>query len=72
MPKIPSLLSVGGQQVEDEELDLINDETITPAETLSAADLYYYDDPSVPATDTVEKHLYALEQHITKYIQTIT
>jgi len=68
MPPPLSLLSVGGQQVEDEEQGSINDDTISADETLSVAELYYYDDPSEPATDTVEKHLNVIEQHISNFI----
>ena len=70
MPKIPPLLSIGGQQVKKQDPDLTNEETITSTEPSSAADLYYYENPSVPATNTVEKHLDVLEKHITKFINT--
>jgi len=71
MPKIPSLLNVGGHQFQDNEPDLIKDETTAPAETLSATDSYYYDDPSTPATKTVEDHLNTLESHINSFLNTI-
>jgi len=37
-----------------------------------ASDLYYYEDPSIPATETVERHLIVLEKHITEFIETLS
>lgn len=64
MPRIPPLLNVVGQNFEDTETDLNNDNI-----SLSAADLYYYEDPSIPATETVEGHLNIIEHHIISYIE---
>ncbi len=71
MPTIPSLLSVGGQKVRDEELESINNETITAAETLHVSELYYFDEASIPAITTVEDHLNKLEIHINEFLRDI-
>ena len=68
-PLIPASGHVGGQPVEDDELDV---PTIKSEEPSYASELYYYgDDPSIPATQTVEDHLKVLENHIHSFLNDI-
>jgi len=72
MPFIKSRLSVGGQPVEDDEPDVVDVQTITSEKPSYASELYYYgDDPSTPATQTVEDHLNKLEGHINAFLNDI-
>jgi hypothetical protein len=71
MPFIPASGHVGGQPVEDDEPDVIDVQTISSEEHSHASDLYYFDDPSIPATQTVEDHLKVLENHIHSFLNDI-
>ena len=71
MPFIPASGHVGGQPVEDDEPDVIDVQTISSEEDSHASDLYYFDDPSIPATQTVEDHLKVLENHIHSFLNDI-
>jgi len=68
LPFIKSTTIVGGQQVKDDEPDVIDIETITSEKPVFASALYYIDDPSIPATQTVENHLNKMEAHINAFL----
>ena len=70
-PLMPAGGIVGGQQVKDDEPDVIDIETITSEEPVFASELYYIDDPSIPATQTVENHLNKVEAHINSFLETL-
>lgn len=63
MPTINIEQKIGG-------LTPITDESTN--KHIYASDLYYYEDPSIPATKTVEHHLTVLEKHITEFIETLS
>ncbi len=71
VPFIPASGHVGGQPVEDDEPAVIDVQTISSEEHSHASDLYYFDDPSIPATQTVEDHLKVLENHIHSFLNDI-
>lgn len=64
MPLIKLNVDVG-QTMEGDTTDK-TDEAIS-----YASDLYYFDDPSIPATQTVEDYVHQLEKHIDAFIQTL-
>ena len=62
---------VGGQIVKDSEPDEKDKETKESEKAVFAYELYYFDDPSIPATQTVETHLVQMEIHIKEFIETL-
>jgi len=50
---------------------VVSTQTISSEEHSHASDLYYFDDPSTPATETVENHLNKLEGHINAFLNDI-
>lgn len=42
-----------------------------PDETVKASELYFFDDPSIPATQTVENYLNQFESHINDFLTSL-
>jgi len=68
-PPIKLSLKLGGD-TSTNELDEIDDSESKAEKSYNASDLYYFEDPSIPATETVEKHLDQLEQHMRAFLAT--
>lgn len=68
-------MTIVGEPSEDIAAASIDEQVNTsrelPEEQSYASDLYYFDDPSISATDKVEEHLNKLEAHINGFINSL-